>query len=289
MLMLVFRPASAGLFDIFAPNPKGSLIVVGGGDTPMDVQKRFVALAGGPGKARIAILPMASTEFDEEAQEVIDDFQKLGAEVRLLNLSRAEAQDQATLKTLEGFSGYWFTGGDQSLLTGVLAGTAALEVMARRYEKGAVIGGTSAGASVMSGVMLTGRWRQARNSEETEMLNIAKGMKEVSKGFGFITGAIIDQHFVTRARYNRLISAVLDHPQLLGVGIDEETALLVRPDGVWEVLGNNYVKIIDARRARIVDDAGPMAKAGDIRMHVLPSGSTYSPRSRRISFLGAEG
>ena len=87
-----------------------------------------------------------------------------------------------------------------------------------------------------------------------------------------------------RARYNRLISAVLDHPQLLGVGIDEETALLVQPDGQWEVIGNYYVKIFDARRSRIVDDDGPMAKASDIRMHILPAGSTFDPQKRRVKF-----
>ena len=261
-------------------------MIVGGGDTPTDVQERFVALAGGPGKARIAILPMASTEYDEEAKEVTDDFQKLDAEVQLLNLSSTDVRDETSLKLLEGFTGYWFTGGDQSRLSSVLVGSAALAVMASRYEKGAAIGGTSAGASVMSSVMLTGGWRRPRSAEEMELLNIAKGMMEVSQGFGFIKGAIVDQHFVTRARYNRLISAVLDHPQLIGVGIDDDTALLVRPDGVWEVLGSNYVKIFDARRARVIEDAGPMAKASDIRMHVLPAGSTFNAKNRKVTFLG---
>ena len=109
-------------------------------------------------------------------------------------------------------------------------------------------------------------------------------MKELAPGFGLFRGAIVDQHFMHRARYNRLISAVLDHPQLIGVGIDEETALLVRPDGLWEVLGNYYVKLFDARRAQIVDDDGPMAKAADIRMHVLPEGGLFDPQRRRVTF-----
>ncbi len=136
----------------------------------------------------------------------------------------------------------------------------------------------------MSSVMLTGKRRTPRSPEEEELQNIARGMHDVSEGFGFFKGAIVDQHFMRRARYNRLISAILDHPQLIGVGIDEETALLVRPDGMWEVIGSHYVKIFDARRSRIIDDDGPMAKASDIRMHILPTGSMFDPLKRRVRF-----
>ena len=74
------------------------------------------------------------------------------------------------------------------------------------------------------------------------------------QGFGFLPNAIVDQHFLKRAHYNRLLSAVLEQPQLIGVGIDEETAVLVRPDGLWEVLGDSYVKIFDARQAQLTND-----------------------------------
>jgi len=281
---LLVHPAYAQLLDIFSPPPKGNLIIVGGGDTPDDVHSRFVRLSGGPGKARIAVLPMASTKYDEEANEVMDDFRKLGAEAQLVNLDHEAAGNEVIAKGLEQFDAYWFTGGDQSRLSRVLVGTAALDAILRHYKEDATIGGTSAGTSVMSSVMLTGRRRKPHNEEEAELLNIVKGMMEVSKGFGFIKGAIIDQHFMNRARYNRLLSAVLDHPQLIGIGIDEETALLVRSDGVWEVMGKYYVKIIDARRARIIDDEGPMAKASDIRFHVLPAGSEFDAKRRKVTF-----
>lgn len=284
--LLCANPAAAQLASWFAPSPAGSLLIVGGGDTPVAVQERFVALAGGAGKARVAVFPMASMKSDEEAREVIEDLQKLGAEARLVNLGQAETGSEEVAKELEQFSGYWFAGGDQSRLAGLLVGTKALASIERRYREGAVVGGTSAGAAVMSSVMLTGKWRKPRTAEEEEWLNIARGMLDVSKGFGFFKGAIVDQHFMHRARYNRLISAVLDHPQLLGVGIDEETALLVRPDGQWEVLGNHYVKIFDARRARIIEDEDSMAKASDIRLHVLPAGSSFNPKRRSVSFPG---
>ena len=282
--MLIGAPASAQLSSAIAPDTLGSLIIVGGGDTPASVQQRFIELAGGAGNAKIAVFPMASLKSDEEANEVVADFQKLGAETHLVNFNRQRANRESTERYLEQFTGYWFSGGDQSRLAGLLLGTKALDSLYRRYKEGAVIGGTSAGASVMSSVMLTGKRRSPRSPEDGELQNIARGMQEVSEGFGFFKGAIVDQHFMRRARYNRLISAILDHPQLLGVGIDEETALLVHPDGLWEVIGSYYVKVFDARRSRIVDDEGPMAKASDIRMHVLPMGSSFDPLKRRVKF-----
>lgn len=263
---------------------QGSLLIVGGGETPFGVQQRFVALAGGPEHARIAVLPMASSKSDEEAQGVVQDLAKLGAQAQVVEIRPTEVNSPAVAQALEKFTGFWFSGGDQSRLSTLLVGTRALQAIESRYQAGAVVGGTSAGASVMSRLMLTGKWRTPRNSEEEEQVNIARGMKELAPGFGFFKGAIVDQHFMHRARYNRLISAVLDHPQLIGVGIDEETALLVRADGLWEVLGNYYVKIFDARRAHIVNDRGSMAKAADIRMHVLPEGGVFDPQRRRVEF-----
>lgn len=267
--------------------PAGSLLIVGGGDTPPAVQQRFAELATRDGYARVAVFPMASTAYDEEAGEVIEDLQRLGVQADLLLLSDAELNSDEVAQRLLDYTGFWFIGGDQSLLADTLRNTRVLDMLYQRYMDGAVIGGTSAGAAVMSGIMLTGRLKVPDDAMGFEMLNIARGVMDLSYGFGFITGAIVDQHFMTRARYNRLISAVLDHPLMLGVGIDEETALLVRPDGNWEVLGNNYVKIFDAYRALIIDDDGPMAKASDIRMHVLPEGSVFNSRSRRVSFADA--
>ena len=211
--------------------PQGNLLIVGGGDTPLSVQQRFVALAGGPENARIAVLPMASSQSDEEAQEVVRDLEGLGARAQVVEIRPTDVNSTAVAQTLEKFSGFWFSGGDQSRLSSLLVGTRALQAIEARYQAGAVVGGTSAGASVMSRLMLTGKWRTPRNSDEEEQVNIARGMKELAPGFGFFKGAIVDQHFMHRARYNRLISAVLEHPQLIGVGIDEETALLVRADG----------------------------------------------------------
>ena len=275
--------APAGYAEINVEKYKrGSLIIVGGGDTPYTIQKRFVELAGGAGRARIAIFPMATTEYDEEAEEVLAEFTWLGAETVILNINREQAQSRSLDATLAGFTGYWFLGGDQNVLAASLLGTHALRTIEFQYEKGAVIGGTSAGAAVMTATMLTGERRIASGRINEDPNAVALRSTEVTPGFGLLPGAIIDQHFSRRSRDNRLVSAVLDNPQLLGVGIDEETALIVRPDGKWEVLGNGHIKIYDARRAYIVSEDHDVVGASGIRMHVLPRGSQFDPKLGRL-------
>jgi len=278
LLMGVFITSKGYAEATIEKHKRGSLIIVGGGDTPYGIQKRFVELAGGPGRARVAIFPMAATEYDEEAEEVLAELKWLGAEAILINMDRDQAQTREMERVLTGFTGYWFLGGDQNVLAASLLDTRALRIIEFQYEKGAVIGGTSAGAAVMTATMLTGERRTASGRINEDPNAVALRSTEVTPGFGLLPGAIIDQHFSRRSRDNRLVSAVLDNPQLLGVGIDEETALIVRSDGKWEVLGNGHIKIYDARRAYIVNEDNDTVGASGIRMHVLPRGSQFDPK-----------
>jgi cyanophycinase len=108
---------------------------------------------------------------------------------------------------------------------------------------------------------------------------IARNRVEILPGLGFLPMAIVDQHFIRRERQNRLLSAVLERPSLLGVGIDEGTALEVGPDGRWRVLGESAVVIYDARQARVTDARRRLLGATGLRVHVLPAGSVFDPRS----------
>jgi len=117
---------------------------------------------------------------------------------------------------------------------------------------------------------------------------VALRSTEVAQGFGLLPGAIVDQHFTRRSRHNRLVSAVLDYPLLVGVGIDEETALLVKPDGLWEVMGNGHVKIYDARLARITHEEYESVGAAGIRLHVLPNRATFDPKTGRVKLAGGQ-
>lgn len=248
---------------------------------PDAIEARFVELAGGAGKAEILVLPMASEDPDA-GKEITGDFQKLGARAERWVPIRAAADAPEVEKRLVSVTGVWLGGGDQARLTAVVKGTRLERAILKVYTRGGVVGGTSAGAAVMSDPMITGDERRPggdRPPKEKDdplgaFTTIERGNVITSPGFGLLPGVIVDQHFVRRRRHNRLISLVLENPKLVGVGIDESTALEVGPGGDWRVLGLNAIVIYDARRATVGSHASTLAAAG-IRMSVLPAGSRY--------------
>lgn len=282
---LVFLSTCGAGISPFAPPPemapRGNLVIVGGGPEASGVMPRFVQLAGGRGRARIAVLPMASMAATERGTEMAARLQTLGAETQVFDLTREEAESEDLAQQLYEFTGFWFSGGDQSKLTAVLLATPSLATIHQRYREGAVVGGTSAGAAVMSNAMLTGKRKNADPATEDNggFPPIARHSFELSPGLGFLPGTIVDQHFQRRARQNRLLSAVLERPDLVGVGIDESTAVLVRPDGRWEIMGESSVQVIDARRASITSLDAPVLGSANVTMHLLPPHSIYDPQS----------
>lgn len=266
-----------------APAAGGHLLIVGGGEQPPELVSHFVELAGGSGKAKIAVVPMASSEPVETGKEKADELVGLGARVVVLNLNHDEAMSDSVAHLLDDVTGVWFTGGDQTRLTPVLLGTPALRAIQAVRERGGVIGGTSAGAAIMSDSMITGnQYRPGVDSVgyyDDEFPTIGRRTIEVVPGLGFLHGAIVDQHFIRRERHNRLLSVVLERPTLVGVGIDESTALEVEPDGRWEVRGAGSVMVYDARHARITPAGAPLLGASGIQVAVLPTGSRFDPQS----------
>ncbi len=269
-----------------ADAPKGSLLIVGGGPQPDDLVQRFVDLAGGAGKARIVVFAMASEDGLEGGEEKAEDLRKLGATAINVYITREQASQDSIVHLLDDATGIWFGGGDQSRLTRAIGGTKVEEAIHQRYRAGAVVGGTSAGAAVMSTPMITGDERHpggARPDTTDPFKTIARENIITSEGFGLIDGAVVDQHFLRRKRHNRLISTVLEHPKLLGVGIDESTALLVQPDGMWSVLGASAVVVYDARHAAVTGASAPTLGGTGIVMHVLPAGSSFDPRTGKAA------
>jgi cyanophycinase len=263
--------------------PKGTLLIVGGGAQPDELVRHFVDLAGGPGKARIAILPMAASDAAPTGAEKEAQLDSLGADSFVVNVTRAHADDDSIVKKLSTATGIWFPGGDQSLLTAALQGSAALRAIHERFRAGAVVGGTSAGAAVMSDSMITGNqfWPGMTAAVDSPSFSrITRRSIEIVPGLGFVHNAIVDQHFIRRQRENRLFSVVLERPSLIGVGIDEGTALKVMPDGKWRVMGKSSVMILDARHSRVTPArATGELGAADVRVALLPAGSTYDPRT----------
>ena len=289
--LLAFSASCATAPAARQPAPGGHLLIVGGGPLPPPVLARFVELAGGPGKARIVVFPMASSD-PEAGVEMAATLRKMGAEAERVSLDHAAADTDEAAARLANVTGIWFGGGDQALLTKALGGTKTEAAIHERYRAGAVVGGTSAGAAVMSTPMLTGDEKHpggsrppAKGSADAYM-TIARDNVVTERGFGLLPGAIVDQHFVRRRRNNRLFSLVLEHPELVGVGIDESTAVEVGPDGTWRILGASVAVVYDARKAAITPPGAEPLGASGVRIDVLPAGSRYDPKTGKAVLPG---
>jgi cyanophycinase len=241
--------------------PNGHLVIVGGGTIGPEIRQKALDLSGGTA-AIVAILPQAS-ELPETGAEAIAAWKKAGAaEAVALDPKQAEA----AIAAIRRATLIWFPGGDQNRLTAALAGTRIPEAILARYREGATVAGTSAGAAVMSRVMITG---------EADLQSVTSGKTQTAPGLALWPEVIVDQHFLKRQREARLISLVLDHPDLVGVGIDESTAVVVS-GSVFEVIGKSSVVVFDARRANVAKaQPGDLAAATGVSMHVLKAGMRY--------------
>lgn len=258
-------------------DPGGRLVIIGGGADDDVVTARLVELAGGK-NARIVIVPQASGEPLEAAKDQAEQFLRLGAgAVDWVLFPKGEADKAENLAKFKEANAVFMTGGDQVTLLSFVGGTRMLEEMRRIYREGGVVAGTSAGAAIMSRVMLTGDDRLAGKDEES-FSAIRSNSVVTAEGFGFVPdNIVIDQHFLTRKRQNRLISVLLDNPGLTaGIGIDENTALVVGPDGNCEVAGLSLVTVFETAKAGPVEGDGrghPAAR--NITMHLLKAGDKY--------------
>jgi cyanophycinase len=252
----------------------GHLVIIGGHEDrkhDMEILSRFVELAGGR-EAKIVVISAASSVADEMWQIYDNVFGELGVSKRVhLHLqSRQCANDEEIIKDIRDATGIFMTGGDQKRLLAIIGGTALdTEMHAALKLRGACIGGTSAGASAMSGHMLA----QGRAELHPE-----KGSVSLGAGLGFLHRVVVDQHFSERQRLSRLLSVVAQNPYLQGIGIDEDTALVIERGVGIEVLGEGAVTIVDGRNmstniAEISDRETP--ELIDVRLHLLPAGSKY--------------
>lgn len=265
-----------------AAGPKGHLFIIGGGERDEPLMRRFIALAKSYDTGKIIVFTMATSVPDEVRKATLAEYERYGIkDVAIYHLSREEALKPDAAKILDGAGGVFFTGGDQARLTAALLGTPVLARIREVYEKGGIIGGTSAGAAVQSEFMITGDEKRTNNQEGSWEVILADDVLH-AEGFGFVKDAVIDQHFVTRRRHNRLIAVVLQNPTLVGVGIEESTAVLVSPGGKYEVLGEGQVIIYDARRAKTSKSPDGHLGGHGLTMHVLLPGDVYDLPAGRV-------
>jgi cyanophycinase len=257
----------------------GPLLAIGGAeDKSRDriILRRFVELSGGD-SARIAVIPTAS-RFPQAGEQYRRIFGDLGVErVDILDIQdRVDADGDTVVNTLEQSTGVFMTGGNQVRLARILGRTRAADIIARRNKNGVPVAGTSAGASVMSTVMVAGG-----QSGPTPRRKMAK----LSRGLGLIDSVIIDQHFTERNRVSRLVAMVSYNPGLLGIGIDEDTAALFSADGVIEVIGRGSVLIVDGSQMETdidqVNGTTPPTISNAV-IHFVAEGGRYSLDERNV-------
>lgn len=259
---------------------KGKLVIVGGAQTD-EIVAKFVELSGGS-DAKIIVIPNAGSNPVKWSKVQVQEFKELGAEADYLMFTRETADDEANLEKMDWANTVFFLGGDQSDLTRDMLGTKLLAKVFDIYNNGGTVGGSSAGAAVMSEVMITGN-ELLHNDSTGSFITIEKNNIETKQGFGFLKTVIIDQHFLKRKRHNRTIAAVIEHPNLLGVAIDESTSIIVYPDDTFEVYGSYQVLVYDPTESNNIreDNKGNLG-ISDMKLHVLISGDKFDLKTKEV-------
>jgi cyanophycinase len=254
------------------------MIIGGAEDKVRDrvILGRFVELAGGSDGIVVVISTASSLGFvaGERYREI---FTGLGIRtVRPLHaMTRTRANDEGYVRQVRDATGVFLTGGNQLRLSSTIGGTLLADAVLERFRHGAVVAGTSAGASAMSSHMIA--FGASGGTPKHRMAALAAGL-------GVLPSVIVDQHFQQRNRYGRLLSVIAQNPSLLGLGVDEDTAGVVDPDGIMEVIGRGSVTIIDGASAETdaweVKGHRPVMISGVI-LHALPSGYKFDLRRRK--------
>ena len=275
--------------------PKGKLIAVGGNEDKgtypnpkskkkyyldffeLGILKRFLGEIQAK-EPKIEVITTASKIPEEVGERYLSAFSILGIEnVNLMHIrEEKDVLNQEYIERIKNADGIMFSGGDQSRLTRIFGDSEILDILKRRYyEEPVVIAGTSAGAMAQSQIMIKG-------GSATESL--VRGSVKIAEGLGFIDGVVIDSHFVIRGRFGRLIEAVAAHPASIGIGLGEDTGVLITEGRKIETIGSNLVIIIDGHvigytNIDLVEKGKPVS-IENILMHVLAKGNVYDMESR---------
>lgn len=255
---------------------EGSLFIIGGGSRPMDMVKRMAAESGIDKGGYAVILPMSSAEPDSAIFYTSKSLTEAGFKnVHGLYFEKGEKPNKAKTDSIRNARLVYISGGDQSKFMGVVSGTDIEKAIHDAYANGSMVAGTSAGAAVMSKIMITGNELKHPDYSAT-FRNIESDNIETATGLGMITTAIIDQHFVKRSRHNRLISAVIEYPEMLCIGIDESTAILVK-NGMAEVVGESQVLVFSNPNKSKEEKNGRLGARG-LQLDIYLPGDTFEVR-----------
>ena len=257
---------------------RGWIVPIGGAENKENdrhILERFVRVSGGP-EADIVVIPTAS-KLNETGPRYERVFRDLGAaRVTVMDFdTRRDCHEPSRLQRLEQASGIFFTGGNQLRLTTLLGGTPVAKLIRTRNAHGVTVGGTSAGASILSEHMI------AFGDEGSSVIS---GSVRLAPGLGLTNRFVIDQHFSQRDRLGRLITALAYNPFAVGIGLDEDTAVFIGPDETLEVEGSGGVTVVDAADVSFssmdsVVEGQPICMLG-LKVHVLVAGATFNLHTR---------
>lgn len=270
------------------PPRVGRMLVIGGAEDPDEgdwtILPHFVEMCGGR-EARIVVCSSPSGKPEEVADTYETIFRKIGVadvyEAPIRN--RHEAEDEALIEATQGATGIFFTGGDQLRLTALISGTSFCEtIRTRLFGDGLVVGGTSAGAAALGSVMIIGGRQDGTVRREDVSL---------APGLGYWRDTVVDTHFNQRGRVSRLMAIFAHNPNVLGIGIDENTALELVPGDHFTVVGAGAVMVFNGRvsHTSAPDAADDETLAiTDAVIHTLPSGYGFNLRTKRPLLPGGE-
>jgi len=261
------------------PSPtKTAVLIIGGAEDKVhgrEILHTFWTRSGGP-EATIAIIPSASREPVLIGQRYQQIFEEMGAKsIKVMDIrDRVQGEDAFFQAFVEECTGVFMTGGDQLRLCGLLADTPLMERIRQRVQLGQIsLAGTSAGAAVMGHHMIAG-------GSSGEWPN--RALVDMAMGLGIVPEIIVDQHFHNRNRMARLLSAISNHPERLGIGIDEDTCAMFERDGLVQVIGQGTVTFVDAREMTYSNagEVGPNNPLSfhNLRLHILSHGEAYHLR-----------
>lgn len=258
---------------------KGTLIIIGGREDKEGEKEILQLVAERAGSGKLVVATVATDVPDELWKEYRELFRKLGVRrIEHLDIrSREEALSEEYARTLEDAEVLFFTGGDQLKITSQLGDSMIYRRAIQLLEKGGTVAGTSAGASVMSTTMLVaGQGDKSPNIED---------VVRMAPGLGFFPDAVVDQHFAERGRIGRLVSAISQNPRYLGVGIDEDTAIIVHGLDEFEVVGRGAAYVLDASEMTYTNlveegDMETTLSSFNIKLHLLGRGFRFDLRNR---------
>ena len=258
-----------------ASTSKGKLVIIGGGSRDSSIMQELIQVSGWKSGDWISIASMAS-RWDSAYISMNNEFRfYTKSNIRCIRIDSNTIKIPATLDSLRNSKIVYLNGGDQSTFMMHIQGTAFKQVINDVYENGGTIAGTSAGAALMSEKMLTGN--QKKQKKYTSAIPVLwKDNVEITEGLGFLDSVIIDQHFIIRSRHNRLLSAILDNPKLMGIAIDESTAILVKGDSAT-VLGESSVQVYK-NKGKIITQGENLIASKEFKISIYLPGESFKIR-----------